>query len=70
MKVYVFTFEGHYLGGEAVIVAATEREAFETVRKFMDDRGLSRQTPKLDRMIDPVIISAGPQIAWFHDGDY
>lgn len=68
MKVWICeSFAGHYLTGNAVVVAETHTEARRVLRRELRKRHL-----KLDRKdkLEPLELGSGPTARILFDGDY
>jgi hypothetical protein len=70
MKVYSFTFKGHWLNGEMIIVDETKRKALNKAKKELDDRGLLDKNKSLT-LHDLVEVQTDRQTVYvLNDGDY
>jgi len=66
MNIYIYEFPGSYLGGNAVVYAESEIEAYGTLLQEMrsvypDDK------PELKKTI---LLSRSPEVIYYTDGDY
>ena len=69
MKVYVFTFRGHWLGGTAVVIAETEEEAREQIIPGVQAIWIKPLTSNDIRLVSSHELSS-PRVVYFDDGDY
>jgi hypothetical protein len=67
LKVYKAEFPGHYLGGEAVVVAKDEIAARKAVKEEMRQHGL---TPNINDVQLTEVDATKPGFLHFWDGDY
>lgn len=47
MYVYLIEFNGHYLGGEMIVINETKRKALNQAKKELKDRGLLNNNKSL-----------------------
>lgn len=70
MKVYLYIFNGHYIGGSMVIVDDTKRKAFNQAKKSLVEAGLFEKNAdmKIDDLVE--IETDKRSIEVISDGDY
>lgn len=69
MKVFLATFSGKWIGGDAVVVAPTKRQAFNLLKKRLDSLDLPKHDPLTMEDLTEVSLST-KHIASLNDGEY
>lgn len=72
MKIYSFTFPGHWLGGRAVVLAENEAEARESVVNRIREKfsGTPLEEQRESLTLENVFDLDAPRIVYFDNGDY
>lgn len=68
-KVFLAQFSVKYIGGDAVVVAPTKRQAFNLLKKRLDELGLPKYEPLTMGDLYEVPMDK-KQIFSLNDGDY
>lgn len=70
MNVYLVRFAGHYLGAEIVVVAETQRKAFNSAKKEIAHLGLTSENEDLAMEDVELIDVSKPSVILIDNGDY
>lgn len=66
MNIYKITFEGHYLGGVAIVAAPDEARALHIMKHILPEHGLRNDTPIIEKQLDASV----PCVLYIDNGDY
>ncbi len=70
MNVYLIEFNGHYLGGEMVVIDETKRKALNKAKKELEDRKLLNKNKHLTLQDVQEIQTNKKLVLVLNDGDY
>ncbi|MFS0657400.1 hypothetical protein AB1L07_02080 [Niallia alba] len=70
MNVYLLEFNGHYLGGEMIVIDETKRKALNKAKKELEDRGLLNKNKDLTLQDMQEIQTDKRLLLVLNDGDY
>lgn len=70
MNVYLLEFNGHYLGGEMIVIDETKRKALNKAKKELEDRGLLNKNKDLTLHDMQEIQTDKRLLLVLNDGDY